>query len=1049
MSNSSWRRTLWALLAACAVLVSAAPSRAATHVVSDSKGWKLQVDGRDFMVFGMNWGHMPIGQNYTYDLWSQPDDVIIEALAREMPLMKAMGVNAIRQYNGIPARWIEYIYDHYGIYTMLNHPCGRYGFTLDGVYIAHADYGDPKLREGIKAEVVALVDEFKGTRGLLMWLLGNENNYGLSWTSFEAEALPQGKEGEEDRARARQLYSMFDEITRAIQAADKDHPVAICNGDVQYIDIIGQECKTVDVFGTNQYRGISARDLYAVVKNVLGIPVMYTEFGSDAYNAKEMREDQPMQARYLIGQWKEIYEMSYGKGRVGNAIGGFVFQWSDGWWKFGQDSRLDIHDTNASWPDGGYSDYVEGQNNMNEEWWGICAKGYPDDRFLYDVYPRAAYYAMQQAFELDPYANGTDIPRIERHFGAIDPFVSALKARSDRAALMGDTDSKVRLSGLRMEFETYNTGGSNISTPPTSSPQQKYPSYLGFDYMQSFYTDFEAKPAENLTGNLSLNILGRVPVNPIDEIFYENRGRTRTVIDETTGDIVRLEGIERVKVYNASVSWDDQWFRLDAFYRTGHTHWGYEGDFFGLYREAYYGDAIDVYNANTPLGVELAGKRRLEGLNVVFGPEVYWGANPSILLKYSRNIKGVDATAIYQDEFSQLTDITTTNVIPAPKTRRATLDLKRSFGDFTAEVGGIWAGSTLVGEEFQIAEETPGGGMRILRDEVKDSDTFGVKARLSWESGRWHWYGQTAYEGIVTFAGPEYTQNFTRWMLRDTGQGNGTNFVTGVAANFGRWQIAPNFIYQKPLVGPIPGDAPSPGRPRNRIDDPFLVRENREMTGAEIVFSFDPTPATWMWQWDNDIREDARFASALGFVFRSFKTTMDASIYFDENGNSFPFPGATPARDVWEAWYRVASKIGFKTRIVANLYGGNGEPRGEDTRLIQRYGGTVRATYDTYAFEGALRFKDWGPYDYHRDFNLTFPVQITGDISKTFGHPRWFSLPQTRFGVRGTYRSLDQHSPRYCPGMTPDANGNLVCDPTLPGDNGTEWELRTYLHFSI
>ena len=146
-----------------------------------------------------------------------------------------------------------------------------------------------------------------------------------------------------------------------------------------------------------------------------------------------MREDQATQARYLLGQWQEIYEQSSGKGRVGNAIGGLVFQWSDGWWKFGQESRLDIHDTNASWPNGGYAeDFVEGENNMNEEWWGICAKGLPDDRGLFDIYPRAAYYALRQAFRLDPYAPATDLAAIRAHFAAITPAAAALEARGDR-----------------------------------------------------------------------------------------------------------------------------------------------------------------------------------------------------------------------------------------------------------------------------------------------------------------------------------------------------------------------------------------------------------------------------------------------------------------------------------------------------------------------------------------------------------------------------------------------------------------------------------------
>ena len=62
--------------------------------------------------------------------------------------------------------------------------------------------------------------------------------------------------------------------------------MAIANGDLQYIDIIAEECQGLDVFGTNVYRGISARDLFQVVDDKLGIPVMFTEFGADAFNAR-------------------------------------------------------------------------------------------------------------------------------------------------------------------------------------------------------------------------------------------------------------------------------------------------------------------------------------------------------------------------------------------------------------------------------------------------------------------------------------------------------------------------------------------------------------------------------------------------------------------------------------------------------------------------------------------------------------------------------------------------------------------------------------------
>jgi hypothetical protein len=76
-------------------------------------------------------------------------------------------------------------------------------------------------------------------------------------------------------------------------------------------------------------------------------------------------------------------------------------------------------------------------------------------------------------------------------------------------------------------------------------------------------------------------------------------------------------------------------------------------------------------------------------------------------------------------------------------------------------------------------------------------------------------------------------------------------------------------------------------------------------------------------------------------------------------------------------------------------------------------------------------------------------MQLLGDVSYVFGMPEWFDVPMTRFGVRAVYRTLDEFSNRYCPGRTPDASGTPQCDPTLPGQTGTEWEIRTYIHIGM
>ncbi|MGD8394673.1 MAG: glycoside hydrolase family 2 TIM barrel-domain containing protein, partial [Candidatus Eiseniibacteriota bacterium] len=992
-----------------------APVRPEVRIIEDDSGLKLALDGRDTMVFGMNWDYIPIGENYAYNLWAQPDAFIEEVLEREMSLMRDMGVNSIRQYVGIPPRWVTYIYERYGITTIVNHLVARYGYTLDGVWIPSVDYSDERLRDALKAEVAAMVEAYEGTPGILMWLLGNENNYGLSWTSFEIEALP---EGERDAARARYLYSLFGELIDVIKEHDGERPVAICNGDLQYIDLIAEECPSLDVLGTNVYRGISARDLYQVVHDKLGVPVLYTEFGADAFNARTMREDQIPQARYLIGQWQEIYEQSSGKGRVGNAIGGYIFQWSDGWWKYGQDSRLDIHDTHASWPNGGYvEDYVEGQNNMNEEWWGICAKGPADQSGLFEVYPRAAYYALKHAFRLHPYAPATDLDTIRAHFGAIRPGTAYVEARADRAALIAEKLDRVRLSGLRLEFETIHTAGSNTTTPPAETPGTGQPAFRGFDQLQSFYASFEAKPQENVRGTLTLNVLGNVPENPIDEIFYENRGRPRDIVglDGSTPEIVEMNDIERVKVYDASISWDDSWFMLEGFYRTGHFHWGYEGDFFGLYREAYYGENIDIYNGIAPVGFTIDGKRDLAGLTLALGPELWWGANPGFLLKYSRQLGRFEATGIFHEDLAEQSRISSSIAVPLPKTRKATVHLATTRGSFGIEVGGIWSGATKVDDTFQIAVRSP-EGYDLLQDRVRTADAFGAKAKLTYQKGRWNWYGQGAIMGVVADGGPTATTTFTGWTLKDSGSGNQSNFLTGLAVQLGNWQVAPNVLWQKPIVGPVPGDVPSPGRPRNILDDPFAVRDNRETLGAELMLTYDPTPETWMWAWDNDVREDSPLAASISLVYRDHRTTADAAIGILEDGRTtFAFPGATPPRDLWELKVRLVSRFSRDLRVVSHIFAGTAEPNGDDGRLIKRWGSDVRVAWRSMAVEMGAKFDDWGPYDYHKDFNLTFPIQVAGDVSYTLGSPRWFGEPQTRIGISGKWRSLDRFSPRYCP----------------------------------
>jgi hypothetical protein len=1010
-------------------------------LIDNAQGKRLSVNGNSFMINGMNWDYFPIGTNYSYSLWNQSEDVIKAALDAEMSLLKNMGVNTIRVYTGIQPKWITYIYETYGIHTMLNHSFGRYGLTINGAWVAKTDYSDATTQAILLEEMKAVVSEYKNTPGLLMYLLGNENNYGLVWKGAETEDLPINED--DYSVAAKYLYQMFNKAAVLMKAIDGSHPVAICNGDLGFLDIVAKECKDVDIYGTNMYRGKSFGDAFKRVENELNMPIMFTEFGADAFNAVTNEEDQKMQAHFMVENWREIYQNAAGLGKAENSLGGFTFQFSDGWWKFGQTKDLDVHDNNASWSNGGYYiDFKEGKNNMNEEWFGICAKGPTNAAGLYTLYPRAAYYSLQEAHRINPFDEGVTSSSVAKHFSNISLMDGVLRARGGNAT-MGSSE-KIRLSNLRAEFTTFNTGGDLLTTPSIADPENTgYPNRTGFDHMQSYFVGVQAQPSANMSAEVNVNVLGNVAANPIDEIFYENRNRP--VVVNTDNGNVTLTDNNRVQVYNASFDWKSDAFNVRGFYRTGHYHWQYEGDVFGLYPEANYGPNLDIYGGEI-LGIEVDGKGVLEGLKAAFGPQLWWGANPALLLKYSTQIGNYTFSSVFHEDVNKrdTREAQTSGFIPLPQTRRLTLALERKYDNFGFQLGGIWGGQPLNGREYQDIRYNNDGTSDVVVDRVKAADNWGSKLKVTYTKGTFNWYAQSAVMGLVANGGADATTTFTGWKLKDTGSGNQANFLTGFTFSSGNLQIAPNFLWQKPLVAAMPNGIDAPGRLRNIQADPFVVRGNRETTAGEILFTYDPTPGTWMYEWDNDRAEDANFAMNLGFVYRHLPTTQDAAIGFFSNRSIFAFGESTPAEDLWEVNSRIVSKMSPDFGFIANLYYGNGQANGSDARLITRSGGDLRMIYNKLKVTATAKFNDWGPFDYHRDFNLTYPTQLMLDFSTTLGKPGWFVLPNTKMGIRGTWRSLDQYSPRYTFSSTDASTLNLAGQ-----SNGSEWEIRTYIHINV
>ncbi len=276
---------------------------------------------------------------------------------------------------------------------------------------------------------------------------------------------------------------------------------------------------------------------------------------------------------------------------------------------------------------------------MNEEWWGISAKGYPDSSGLYEVYPRAAYYALQQAFALDPYAPGTDIAQSARTSATFIRPVARARGRGNTASAGPEATSRVRLSGrapgVRDLQHRRQTASARL--PRRNSARHAVPGVPGVRPHGVVLRRLRgATHRRSHRHPVAEHPRARATATHRRDLLREPRASRRP----STGPDgeVDLSDIERVKVYRASVNWDDRWFHLDGFYRTGHLHWGYEGDFFGLYRDAFYGENIDIYNGQAPVGYRDRRQEDAHGLKVAFGPQLWWGANPAVFVKYNHRL---------------------------------------------------------------------------------------------------------------------------------------------------------------------------------------------------------------------------------------------------------------------------------------------------------------------------------------------------------------------------------------------------------------------------
>ena len=996
---------LFVLLLSLSV-AQAAPNKVTTY--QDANGWKLKVDGKDLYVKGYVWGYSPKGENYSYNLWSQKDAFIKKVLEQDFSLMKKADVNAIRTFSTIPPKWVTYIYRKYGIMSVINPLMGRYGATINGVWVPNTDYSDPVTRKVLKEQVLADVKKFKDVPGVIMFALGNESNYGLSWSSFEIENLPTAEA--RNVKKATYLYTLYEEVISAGKAINNNHPWSIVNGDIQYIDLVKKHVKSLDVLGVNAYRGISFTGLWKDVKAKLGLPVLFFEFGSDAFNSKDFKEDQLSQAQYLKGQWQEMYQKSYGNGQEGNSIGGFVFQWRDEWWKFKQTENLDKQDTNASWSNGGYKyDFVEGQNNMNEEWWGVSSIGDIDSDGVYKTVPRMAYDVLGQVWKTDPYAGGV----IKQKLGNVKFDTNKYK----------DTERpSFAYTGGSLYFERLVKGDREEINGITDR---------GYSNTVMAFMDFAFQPTKNIEGEFSVNIIADA-----SESDFEFRYGDRVNEDDAKRS-------DKIEIYDFQATYTGEHFDVNGFYHVPRYHWGDEGDFFGLLRETtdmgrgrdVFGSITgqDTWNAKAPSGIEFVGKKSLDGLKLTGGKEVYWGANPKAILKYQFG-KNKQYTFMHSEDFKEKSQSSGGSAeTTTAKSRQTTLQGKFDLGKKrTLEVGGIVSGTNKRGDTYFYVDD----GVAFSK-EVDIEDTLGFKAKLAFDVGsKTRAYVATNHAGIVANSGDPIKDFGTG--LPYSALGNKREYEFGARYTNGSFTLYPRFLYRENLIDANPKGSglPKIGL-RNTIDNAFAVLDNRSVKSAELFFTYDPTPRTFFYEWDNDAREDAKFAFNVGLTASKYDTATDAHLFtFKQEGQpdrSLPLDAGQSPADVWVLKSKMVFNSSKMLNTVLNLEAGKHQASRKLAETRDYYSIEGKFIYDKSHIFSAKFVKDgWGPYDFQRELDISFPEQYELQYVKLLDKGL-SKKDSSKIGVKALYRTMDDSS--------------RLSDPVYQDDK--QFEVRAFFEYKF
>ena len=285
-----------------------------------TEGSKLLLNDSPYLIKGICYHPVPKGK----------EKRSFENLKQDIALMLEVGINTIRVYEPVDDSTVLDQLNAAGIQLILG-----FGYNQNGVY------------DIASGTVLDYVKKYKDHPAILFWELGNEYNYHPEWFGGDIATW----------------YKALNSTAAAIQALDKNHPVATAHGEIPTEEVLSAN-PNIDLWGVNVYRWDQPGSLIEEWEKRSDLPLYFSEAGADSFMTAEkdsysagINEDAQADATAVI------LDQIFARKDLINGVA--LFSFTDGWWKAGNPDQQD---------QGGWAPFSTGvpyDGAPNEEYWGI------------------------------------------------------------------------------------------------------------------------------------------------------------------------------------------------------------------------------------------------------------------------------------------------------------------------------------------------------------------------------------------------------------------------------------------------------------------------------------------------------------------------------------------------------------------------------------------------------------------------------------------------------------------------------------------------------